>query len=390
MEKYDFDEIVERRGTNCEKWDGLEETFGLKDLTPLWVADMDFKAPPKVIDALRERVEHGIFGYTRYPDSWYDAFRDWVARRHGWKVERDWITHSPGIVTAMGLSLMAFTEPGDAVVIQPPVYHHFEEEIRLNARKPLLNPLKYENGHFSMDLDDLDKKLDGASMMLLCSPHNPAGRVWTEEELGTVAKLCVKHDVILVSDEIHCDIVYGGHVHRPIATVSPEIRERCAVFMAPSKTFNIAGFKASAVVIPNGKLRDKFNSVLNSVHVGGGSCMSIPAFEAAYRYGEPWLDALLRYLEGNLDMIENFMAREMPSIKLVRPEGTYVPLVDFQALHMSPEKLHQFLINAGVAMNSGAMFGRGGEGFARLNIASPRAMLTEGLEKIAKAVKSLA
>ncbi|MEA3285709.1 MAG: MalY/PatB family protein [Synergistota bacterium] len=389
MKKYDFDEIIERRGTDCEKWDGLEDTFGSRDLTPLWVADMDFKAPPEIVDALRDRVEHGIFGYTRYPDSWYDAFRDWVGKRHDWKIEKDWITHSPGIVTAMGLSLMAFTEPGDKVVIQPPVYHHFEEEIRLNARTPLTSPLKYENGRFTMDLEDLEKKLDGARMMILCNPHNPAGRVWTEEELRAVADLCVEHDVVLVSDEIHCDVIYKGHVHRPIATVSPEIKEKCAVFMAPSKTFNIAGFKASAVVIPNEKLREKFNSVLDSVHVGGGSCMSIPAFEAAYRHGGPWLDELLDYLEGSLDMIEEFLTREIPSVKLVRPEGTYVPLVDLRALSMSPEELHEFLINAGVAMNSGAMFGKGGEGFARLNIATPRSILQEGLKKIASAVRSL-
>nr|WP_321501067.1 MalY/PatB family protein [uncultured Dethiosulfovibrio sp.] len=387
--RYDFDEIIERRGTDCEKWDGLEDTFGKPDLTALWVADMDFRAPKEVIDVLKKRVEHGIFGYTRYPDSWYQAFIDWTIRRHKWQVKREWITHSPGLVTAMGIAIRAFSDPGDRLVIQPPVYHHFAEEIRLNDRIPALNPLKYENGRFSMDLEDLDEKLKGAKMMFLCSPHNPAGRVWTEEELRAVADLCVKHNVILISDEIHCDVVYKGHVHRPIASISPEIEQLCAVFMAPSKTFNIAGFKASAVVIPNKNLREKYNLALSTLHLEGGTCLSIPAFEAAYSYGEPWLEELLVYLEGTVDMVEDFLAEEIPSISLVRPEGTYVPLIDCRSLKMDPDQLHSFLVGAGVAMNRGANFGIGGEGFARLNIATPRLTVIEGLKKIASAVKKL-
>lgn len=389
MAKYNFDEIIERHGTHCEKWDGLEETFGKPGLTALWVADMDFRAPEEIIDALKKRVEHGIFGYTRYPDSWYQAFIDWTSRRHGWQIEREWITHSPGVVTAMGIAIMALSDPGDRLVIQPPVYHHFDEEIRLNNRIPVLNPLIYRDGKFFMDLEDLDRKLQGARLMFLCSPHNPAGRVWTEQELRAVADLCVKHDVVLVSDEIHCDVVYSGHVHRPVASISPEIRERCAVFMAPSKTFNIAGFKASAVVIPNPDLRARYESVLSALHVAGGTCLAITAFEAAYRHGETWLDELLVYLEGTVDMVEDFLAREIPSISLVRPEGTYVPLVDFRSLGMDPDSLHSFLVNAGVAMNRGANFGQGGEGFARLNIATPRSIVMEGLNRIASAVKKV-
>ncbi|PIE55321.1 MAG: cystathionine beta-lyase [Dethiosulfovibrio peptidovorans] len=389
MQTYDFDQIVDRRGTNCTKWDGMKEVFGREDLTALWVADMDFKAPPQIIEALQNRVEHGIFGYTRYSDGWYDAFIDWVNRRHNWEIERHWITHSPGIVTAMALTLKALTEPGDSVVIQPPVYHHFEEQIRLNGREPVLNPLLYKDGRFVMDLDDLDEKLRGARGLLLCSPHNPAGRVWTEGDLSAVADLCLRHNVILISDEIHSDVVYSGFRHHPIASLSPEIARRSVTFMAPSKTFNIAGFKTSAVVIPDADLKARYDRLAEAMSLEGGTCMAVNAFEAAYRYGEPWLKALLRYLEGNLDEVETTLRKRIPFITLVRPEGTYVPLVDFRSLKKEPEALQRFLLDAGVAMNSGAMFGSGGEGFARLNIATPRALLREGLDKIVRAVSAL-
>ena len=388
MGKYNFDEIIDRKGTNCEKWDGLDIFFGKSDLTSLWVADMDFKAPPQIIDALKKRVEHGIFGYTYYPDSWYQAFMDWTLRRHNWKVEKAWITHSPGIITAMGLSVSAFTEPGDSVLIQPPVYPHFEEEIIFNGRIPVLNPLIYREGRFEMDLEDLENKIAGVKMMFLCSPHNPAGRVWTLDELKKVTDLCIKHDVIIASDEIHADIVYSGNTHHPLGSISPEVAQRCAVFMAPSKTFNIAGLKASAIIIPNPDLKAKYDAEMNRMQVGLGTCISIPAFEAAYKYGEPWLEELLVYLEGNISFIEDFLAENIPSVKLVKPEGTYIPMLDMRALDMSPEKLHNFLIEAGVAMNSGASFGSGGEGFARINIATPRSVIKEGLEKIAKAVRA--
>ncbi len=389
MQTYDFDQIIDRRGTDCTKWDGLKDIFGREDLTALWVADMDFKAPPEVIEALRDRADHGIFGYTRYPDGWYDAFTDWVRRRHNWEIQRAWIAHSPGVVAAMALTLLALTEPGDSVVIQTPVYHHFEEQIRLNGRTPVLNPLVYKDGRFIMDLDDLDAKLRGAKGMLLCSPHNPVGRVWTEDELSAVAELCLRHDVILISDEIHSDVVYSGFRHRPMASLSPEIARRSVTFMAPSKTFNIAGFKASAIVIPDADTKARYDRLMEAMSLESGTCMAVRAFEAAYRYGEPWLEALLRYLEGNLNDVETMLRENIPSIKLVRPEGTYVPLVDFRALEKSPEDLHRFLLDAGVAMNSGAMFGPGGEGFARLNIASPRALLREGLNRIIQAVAAL-
>lgn len=388
MGKYNFDEIIDRRGTSCEKWDEIETHFGKSDLISLWVADMDFKVPSEVIEILKKRVEHGIFGYTAYPDSWYESFISWTLKRHNWKLERDWITHSPGVITAMGLSIRAFTKPGDGILIQPPVYPHFEEEITLNERVPVLNPLIYKDGRFEMDMEDLERKLPGAKMMFLCSPHNPAGRVWSVEELRKVADLCVKHDVIIASDEIHADIVYSGNTHYPLGTISPDVAQRCAVFMAPSKTFNIAGLKASAIIIPNPELRAKYELEMNRVDLGMGGCMSIAGFEACYSHGEEWLDELIEYLEGNITFVEDFLAKHIPSVKLVKPEGTYIPFVDMKALGMNAEDLHSFLIEAGVAMNSGTSFGSGGEGFARLNIATPRANLKEGLERIEKAINS--
>lgn len=389
MRKYDFDTIIDRRDTCCQKWDSMEPLFGTNDLLPMWVADMDFKAPPEVIEALRERVDHGIFGYTSRCPSYYQSITGWFARRHGWTIEQEWVRHTPGVVPALAASILAFTQPGDGVLVQPPVYYPFFNAIRGRGRTVVENPLHFNNGRFEMDYADLERKLEDSSVKLvfLCSPHNPVGRVWSRQELEKFAALCAAKGVIVISDEIHCDILFDGAKHTPYASISEEARDHSITTIAPSKTFNIAGLSTAAAIIPSKRLRDNYQSVVDFLHVNGGNVFGTLALEAAYTQGEPWLNELLAYLEGNLDFIEEFLAERLPDINLVRPEGTYVPLLDCRALEMSGPELERLLVEkGGVALDGGHWFGTGGTGFVRINIATPRALLKDGLERIEKAV----
>ncbi len=389
MGKFDFDRIIDRKGTSSEKWDGLEKKFGKANLISMWVADMDFEAPPCVKQVIRERSEHGIFGYTDQPDSFYNAVVEWVNKRHGWNIKADWICNTPGVVPALSASLMAFTQPGDGVVIQPPVYYPFFSVIQGRGRKLVENPLIFENGKFRMDFEDLEARITPeVKVLFLCSPHNPTGRVWTRKELDRLARICREKDLLVVSDEIHSDIVYKGSVHTPLASVSADMASRTITCISPSKTFNIAGLSTSVAVIPDERKRSDFERVTEFLHIEGGNLFGTFALEAAYNEGEEWLEELLEYLEDNIDYTEDFLAENIPGVSLVRPEGTYVPLLDFRSLEMSGEELQQFLIHrAGVAMDGGHWFGRTGEGFARINIATPRSILRKGLEGIEKAIK---
>ncbi|WP_456398457.1 MalY/PatB family protein [Mesoaciditoga sp.] len=388
--KYNFDEYVERRNTKSVKWDGMEEVFGTEDALPMWVADMDFLSPPEVVNALIERAKHGVYGYTLKDEGFYDSFIKWVKKRHSWEIKRKWIVATPGVVSAISLAILAFTKPSDEIILQPPVYYPFFRVVSGLGRKIVYNPLKFENGRYTMDFDDLERKINGKTkMLILCSPQNPTGRVWTEEELSKLGNICKRNDILIASDEIHADIVYKEYKHTPIASLS-DFANNTITFMAPSKTFNIAGLNTAMTIIPNEELLKSFSMMLENIGLGIGNVFGITASQAAYENGEEWLEALLDYLKENLEFLKSFVAERMPQVKVVEPEGTYLVWLDFRSLNMSDEELRTFMLEkAKVALDDGYIFGPGGSGFQRINIATPRIILKQGLERIEKSIKSL-
>lgn len=390
---YDFDTIYDRVPTYAKKWHPsyLEPIFGSGDVLPLWIADMDFAAPPEVVAALRERMAHPVFGYTMRSPAFFESVAAWTERRYRWKIHPDWIVPCPGVVPGIALAIRAFTLPGEGVVIQSPVYPPFFESINKNSRVTTVNRLVEKNGTWEMDLDDLERCLgENTSLLLSCSPHNPVGRVWKRAELEAVAERALRSGTLLVSDEIHADIVFRGHAHIPLASLAPEVAARTVTLLAPSKTFNIAGLQTSLAIIPDPDLRRTFRNELESLHLEGGNLFGMLALEIAYGQGEPWLEALLAYLEDNLDLLGNFLRDRLPSVGYIRPEGTYVAWLDFRSLGLAPEELQRFLVHeARLALNAGTSFGPGGEGFARLNFGCPRTLLSEGLTRLADAVSRL-
>jgi len=388
---YDFDKVIDRTGTESLKWVYPRQALGVADAIPMWVADMDFESPPAVIEALRRRVDHGIFGYPLVPPSFYAAAIDWFRRRHGWEVEKAWMSTTPGIVPALNYCVRAFSRPGDPVIIQTPVYHPFYYAIENNGRRVVRNPLRFDGRRYTMDLDDLRTKIDAPGrMLILCSPHNPVGRVWDQEELESLGRIAVERDLLVVSDEIHHDLVYGGRRHHVFAALSPELAQQTVTCVAPSKTFNVAGLSTAAVVAANPDLLQKFENEAERSGFDLGNALGIVAFEAAYRHGGDWLDALLPYLEANVDLIGTFLAGRVPEIRLVRPEGTYLALFDCRKLGLAPDALGDFFLKkAGVYFSDGAMFGRELEGFVRVNFGCPRPILREALERIERAVRSM-
>ena len=383
LKKYNFDEVINRKGTNCEKWDGIG--LSSEDHIALWVADMDLSPPDEVVQALKLRLDHHIFGYTLRSQGWKSSIMNWLKRRHGWDVEMKWIKFSPGVVPAIAIAILSYTKEGDGVLIQPPVYPPFARTIINGSRKLVENPLKLINGRFEMDYDDLERKVSSENVKLavLCSPHNPSGRVWKRDELERFASICLNKKVIVLSDEIHSDIVYSGNKHIPISSINPDIADITLTAMSPSKTFNLAGLSTSEIIIPNEDLRKKYAKTLDFMHVGGGNIFGAIASEAAYNYGGEWLDQLLVYLGGNIDFIDSFLSKEIPELELMRPEGTYVPLIDCRRLELSPPDLERlFLEKAKVVLNAGHTFGKQAEGFMRINVATPRSILAEGLKRI--------
>jgi cystathionine beta-lyase len=386
--KYDFDLLISREHTSCYKYDLRGKYFGRKDVLPMWVADMDFATPPFVINALRNRLRHEVLGYSFFPDSYYSAIIDWLNRKHAWPVRKEWISFSPGVVPALNLLIMALTKPGDAVVVQPPVYFPFFSAVSNHGRILVNNPLVYSNGTYSMDFEKLSLLLSpNVSMFILCSPHNPTGNVWKKEDLFRLALLCKEKKIILLSDEIHCDLVYPGNRHIPLASLSPEIADITVTCMAPSKTFNLAGLSTSYLIISNPELKEKYDSMLDHVHVGAGNIFGTLALEAAYNQGDEWLDQLMDYLNGNLTFLIGFIAQHIPVIEVVKPESTYMVWLDCRKLGMGPARLRNFMIQeAGLGLSDGPLFGEEGEGFQRINIACPRSILEKALLRLRDAI----
>ena len=378
--QFDFDEMVPRRGTNCVKWDSAVEPGVL----PMWVADMDFRTAPAIVDALRRRVEHGIFGYTRVPDAYYEAVASWLARRHGLRVEREWMLYTSGVVPAVSAIIKALTVPGDKVLMQTPVYNCFFSSIRNNGCEIASSPLFHRGDTFYMDFDDLERKAsdERVKVMLLCSPHNPVGRVWTREELTRLGEICLRHGLTVISDEIHCELVYDGHVHVPFASLSDEFLRHSVTCTSASKAFNIAGLQMANIIVPDEAVRAKIDRALNVNEVCDVGPFGVLATIAAYNEGEEWLSQLTAYLWQNYCTMRSYCEEHLPAFPVAKLEGTYLAWMDCRALGLSSEKLERRLIDeAHLWLNAGTMYGTEGEGFMRWNLACPRASVLDGLER---------
>lgn len=387
---YDFDTVLDRRNTACEKWDDLISVFGTSDVLPLWVADMDFATPPAIRHALARRLDHPTYGYTYATGNTLQAVRGWLRRKHSWEVDPEWIVFCPGVVPSLAMSVLAYSAPGDGVVVQSPVYPPFFTVIEANGRRVLNNQLVNVNGRYEIDWVDLEAKLgQGARVMLLCSPANPVGRVWTEQELARIIHMCADRGVVLVSDEIHCDVVYSGCRHIPASSLGEQAWRNSVTLMSSSKTFNIQGLNTSFAVIPDSRLRKAFMVAQSAVGGAQGNTFGLVALEAAFTQCDHWHVDLVEYLEGNRDYLECAARRSLPGIVPVRAEGMYVVWLDCRGLGLSDEELRSFFVKrARVGLNDGRMFGPGGEGFARLNIGCARSVLAEGMSRIASALNS--
>lgn len=397
-----FDKIVERRGTNSVKWDACKNTFARDDLLPMWVADSDWPAPGPVIEAVKKRVEHGIFGYTEPGEELDRVVVNWVKRRYNWEIKSEWLVYISGVVPAINVSLKTFTGPGGKVIVQPPVYAPFFAAVEKSGARLIENQLILIENKYKMDLNDLEEKLlviskggktekdtGSHNMLIFCSPHNPVGRVWSKEELEELGNLCLKYNIIIISDEIHGDLIYSGYRQIPIASISKEIAANTITMIAPSKTFNLAGFGAAVAIIPDKKMRDSFTKTMQGF-VTNGNLIAYTAMKAAYSQSDQWLSDQMAYLEKNRDFAVEYINSFIPGIKVLKPEGTYLLWLDCRNLNLNNKVLETFMVEeAGVGLNSGKWFGNGGEGFMRLNMACPRAILEEGLERIRKAVKKL-
>ena len=384
----DFSKPFSRTGTHAVKYDARRAVFGTDQVTPLWVADMDFPAPAAVTDALVARAQHPAYGYTLFPGSLYDALIQWFDRRHQWAIERSSIMMAPGVVPSLHAAALAFAGPGEGIIVQPPVYFPFFSAVTLTGRRLIENPLRLRDGRYGMDLENLEAcARDGARVLFLCSPHNPVGRVWSRDELEAVLEIARRHKLVVISDEIHCDLVYPDQSpHTVLARLAGE-GDQLITAVAPSKTFNIPGLGLSSLVVPDPAHRAALKKVFESLHMGQCNPFSVTGFEAAYRHGESWLDPLLVYLQGNRDFVAAYLAERIPDIRLVQPEGTYLLWLDCSRLGLPDDELKAFFIHkAGVGMSPGIQFGREGSGYMRMNIGAPRAVLEEVLDRIAGAV----
>ena len=386
--KFDFDETIERRNTNSIKY-GMAAFGKLPEAIPLWVADMDFKTAPCIINALQERCDHGIFGYSGIDDEYKETVSKWFAARHDWSIEHDWLVLAPGVVTAIYTAVRAFTSPGEAIIINQPVYGPFASSVEQSGRKLVVNELVYDNETYMIDFDDFEAKIkqENVKMFILCNPHNPVGRVWAEEELEKLGEICLKHGVLVVSDEIHQDFVYDGHKHLVFANLNPNFADIAITCTAPTKTFNIAGLSVSNILITNKDLRATFKSEYSKSGLSQIGIMGIVACQAAYSGGADWLDQLNRYIWGNITYIDNFLKERIPCVKCVRTEGTFLVWLDFKDLGLSDAELDELISNkAQLWLNTGISFGAGGSGFMRLNAGTTRSTLHMAMERLKTAI----
>lgn len=388
---WNFDEPVKREGTNCIKYDRREETFGVKDVLPMWVADMDFRTPDFVAEALQNRLNHKVFGYSFRPREYYLSIIDWFECRHKWHIEKEWICFSPGIVPALNFCTLAFTLPGDSIIVQPPVYFPFFSAVEAHGRKLIYNRLTESDGKWKMDFNSLIASIDEKTKLIIISnPHNPVGRVWTPEELYSLAEICLIRNILILSDEIHCDLVLPGFTHTPVASLSEKIADITITCIAPSKTFNLAGLSTSSVIISNPVLKKSFNRIIETLHIGSGNIFGTIASIAVYSLGHKWLDSLLDYIDNNIDFVEDYCRKMIPEIIAVKPEATYMIWLDCRKFGMTSKELQNFFVQrAGVGMNEGSTFGPGGEGFMRMNLGTTHQTVMTAMEKIERAVSAL-
>lgn len=387
---YNFDELIDRRHTGSVKWDGMKNAFGRDDLTAMWVADMDFRTPPFVMDALRQRLEHEVLGYAMPCEGWDTTICHWLQKRHQWEVRPDWLTFVPGIVRGQAFALLCFTNPGDRVLVMTPVYHPFFLVTERLKREAVRSPLDLRDGHYHIDFDRLRHDLQGCKALVLCNPHNPGGRVWTVDELRRIAELCQESGTLVISDEIHADLTLPPYKHHPFATVSPAAASNSVTFMAPSKTFNMPGVQSSFAIVPDDTLRARFQQFMEAGEFCEGHLFAYIGCKAAFEHGEEWLNQLLAYIQGNIDFTESYLRQHIPAIGMIRPQASFLVFLDCRQLGLEQEALERlFADKARLALNTGTTFGEPGRGFMRLNVGCPRAVLKQALDQLAEAVAGL-
>ena len=384
---YNFDELICRKDTDALKLEALAPRWGRTDLLPMWVADMDFKTPDFIVEAMRKRMECEIFGYTSKPDSWYEAIINWQAHRHQWTISKEMISFVPGVVPALAMAVQAFTERGEKVMIQQPVYNPFAQVIRNNHRELVNCPLILKDGQYHIDFDVFEEKIKGCKLFLFCHPHNPGGRVWTREELEKVAAICAAHKVVVVADEIHADLTLAPYKHIPFASINEQARDISVVFASPSKAFNMAGLATSYAVIANPTLRKCFESYVEGNELAAGNVFAFNTVVAAYTKGEEWLQQMLSYVQGNIDYLVDYLQKHLPQLKVIVPEASYLVFIDFNALGLSQKELVALCTNqAHLALNDGAIYGKEGTGYMRINLACPRSIVEQALTQLKEAI----
>jgi cystathionine beta-lyase len=387
---YNFDEIIDRHHTDAIKIERCKALFGTEDVLPLWVADMDFRTPDFILESIQKRCEHPILGYSKLPKGFIPALTNWIKELHQWEVKREWVGFLPGIVSGIAFAVETFSEVGDEIIIQPPVYYPFIDVVNKNNRQLICNQLKEVNGKFEMDFEDLEKKITTKTrMFILCNPHNPGGRAWNKETLNRLAEICFKNNIVVISDEIHSDLVLHGKKHIPFASISENAANISLTYMAPTKTFNMPGLVSSSYIIPNAELRSKFVNYLEKTEQTGGNIFAYVATQAAYENGREWRKQMLEYVQGNIDFVVGFLKQNIPQVKPMIPEATYLIWLDCKDLRMETDDLQSFFVHkAGLGLNKGTIFGAGGEYHLRLNSACPRSILEKAMTQLFKAVNS--